>query len=68
MQRGGVTSNCCPETPEYLLALMTTGLPCLGPTGRSLTVKELLNGRLPPPGHGQRATGPVFSLSVTVAY
>ena len=34
---------------------MIMGLPCLDPTGRSPTEKELLNGRLPPPGHGQRA-------------
>lgn len=64
---GWGSGNCCPETPEYLPALMTIELPCLGPTGRSLTEEELLNGWLPPPGYGQRATGPVHSLSVTVA-
>lgn len=42
---------------SYLLALMTIELPCLGPTGRSLTEEELLNGRLPPPGHGRHLQG-----------
>lgn len=62
LQRAGVTCSCCPETPVRLLALMIMGLPCLDPTGRSPTEKELLNGRLPPPGHGS-----VLSLSVRVA-